>query len=88
MYWRLFADLATVAGDRRVELSGEPETVGDALEALLESRPELASRVRTETGEIEPHINVLLDGTNVSEDLDTPIDQDAELALFPPVSGG
>lgn len=88
MYWRLFADLATVAGDRQVKIPGEPDTVGDALDALLESYPALESRVRTESGGIKPHINVLLNGSNVSGELDTEVEPEDELALFPPVSGG
>ena len=90
MEWRLFADLADAAGDRRVTVDADGlETVGDALDALLESRPALRDRV-LEDGELADHVNVLRNGESVAvgEGLDTPVEPDDELALFPPVSGG
>lgn len=88
--WRLFADLADIAGDRRVsvEVGSEP-TVRDALEALLGSHPELSERVMAETGDLRDHINVLQNGEEVRREmLDTTVDAGDELALLPPVSGG
>jgi molybdopterin synthase sulfur carrier subunit len=90
MEWRLFADLADAAGDRRVTVEADGlETVGDALDALLETRPALRDRV-LEDGELADHINVLRNGKSVTagDGLDTAVDADDELALFPPVSGG
>ncbi|NIS37341.1 MAG: MoaD family protein [Actinobacteria bacterium] len=90
MEWRLFADLADAAGDRRIAVDPEGlETVEDALEALLEGRPALSERV-LEDGELADHVNVLLNGESVSTrgGLETPVEAGDELALFPPVSGG
>ncbi|MDZ7700697.1 MAG: ubiquitin-like small modifier protein 1 [Halobacteriales archaeon] len=90
MEWRLFADLADAAGDRRIGIDAEGlATVGDALDALLEDRPALADRV-LEDGELADHVNVLVNGESVSaaEGLETPVEAGDELALFPPVSGG
>jgi molybdopterin synthase sulfur carrier subunit len=89
--WKLFADLAERAGDSEfdVTVSASEPTARDALEALLESKPELEERVYTADGELEPHLNLLRNGENVSETgLATPVEADDELALFPPVSGG
>ena len=90
MEWRLFADLAEVAGDRRVEVDGEAETVGEALESLLDSYPDLRERVLDDSGHLADHVNLLRNGQSLgdAEGLDTPVDEDDELALFPPVSGG
>lgn len=92
MEWTLFADLADVAGDRTVAVSVDnPDpTVGDALEALLADRPDLAGRVLDDDGDLHEHVNVLVDGAEVRADegLDAPVDADADLALLPPVSGG
>ncbi|WP_336036311.1 ubiquitin-like small modifier protein 1 [Halobacterium yunchengense] len=91
MEWKLFADLAEVGGDRRVEVDVDPgETVGDALDALLDGRPALADRVLDDDGDVREHINVLRNGENVRrlDGMGTELDEGDELAIFPPVSGG
>jgi molybdopterin synthase sulfur carrier subunit len=91
MEWKLFADLAEVAGQKRVDVSVGPEaTVADAIDALLETQPALEDRVLDGDGTLADHINVLRNGENVfvGDGLDTPVAADDELAMFPPVSGG
>ncbi|MFB6194534.1 MAG: ubiquitin-like small modifier protein 1 [Haloplanus sp.] len=91
MQWKLFADLAEVAGDREVRVDVDSgATVGDALDELFESRPALRERVLDDAGNVADHINVLRNGENVHADdgLDTTLSDGDELALFPPVSGG
>lgn len=90
MEWKLFADLAEVAGDRVVAVEAEPgDTVGDALDALLDAHPDLRGRV-IEDGEVADHINVLRNGRSVRHDdgMNATLESGDELALFPPVSGG
>ncbi|SEO25092.1 molybdopterin synthase sulfur carrier subunit [Halogranum amylolyticum] len=91
MEWKLFADLAELAGDRHVSVAVDDDaTVGDALDSLLAAHPALADRVLDDDGDLRDHINVLRNGENVfSEDgLATTLETGDELALFPPVSGG
>jgi sulfur-carrier protein len=92
MEWKLFADLAELAGGKRIAVDAGPgDTVGEALEALLESHPALEQRVLDEDGELEDHINLLRNGSNVFTQeggLGTELEAGDELALFPPVSGG
>jgi len=90
MEWTLFADLRDAAGDRHVEVEAAPgATVGEALEALLDARPALRERVTEEDGTLATHVNVYRNGGAVDpEDFDDAIEEDDELALFPPVSGG
>jgi molybdopterin synthase sulfur carrier subunit len=92
MEWKLFADLAEVAGDRHVEVALDDDaTVEDAFEALLADRPALRDRVLDENGDLREHINVLCNGRNVfseEEGWETTLSAGDELALFPPVSGG
>lgn len=91
MEWKLFADLAEIAGDRHVSVDVDAgATVGDALDALLADHPALAERVLDDDGDLRDHINVLCNGENVftEEGLETVLDAGDELALFPPVSGG
>jgi Molybdopterin converting factor, small subunit len=96
--WRLFADVAEVAGTREesIEISTDASaTVGDALDELLRDRPALANRVlidaeteaeaKAET-ELATDINLLQNGSAATCD-DQLTDGD-ELALFPPVTGG
>ena len=91
MQWKLFADLAEIAGDRVIEVDSDPgDTVGDAFDALLAAHPDLRDRVLDADGDIAEHINVLRNGESVhaADGLDTELDAGDELALFPPVSGG
>ncbi|GAA0645769.1 ubiquitin-like small modifier protein 1 [Salarchaeum japonicum] len=85
--WKLFADLAEVAGDGHVAVTVETPTVGAALDALLADRPALEDRVLDDDGRLHDHINVLRNGAPV-DDLDATVEDGDELALFPPVSGG
>lgn len=91
MRWKLFADLAERAGVSEVEVSvatDEP-TADDALRALFAKHPALEDRVCTADGELKTHLNLLQNGQNVTDSgLTTPVKNDDELALYPPVSGG
>lgn len=87
MQWRLFADLREQAGTDTVELQANVMTVQAALDELLSQHEELEARVLDEDGNVQDHINILVNGESIS-DLDTQINADDELALFPPVSGG
>lgn len=86
MEWKLFADLAEVAGERRIEADGGV-TAAEALEGLLASRPGLRERVLDDDGELSDHLTLLRDGEPVA-DLSVTVEEDDELALMPPVSGG
>jgi molybdopterin synthase sulfur carrier subunit len=86
MQWKLFADLAEAADGRTVEVEADADTVGDALDALLDARPALHGRVLTEDGDLQDHVNLLRNGEAVNTD--APVEKGDELALFPPVSGG
>jgi molybdopterin synthase sulfur carrier subunit len=88
--WKLFADLAEVAGERHLEVETEAETAGEALDALLDTHPALADRVLSESGGLADHVSLLRNGEDVdgARGLATPVSPDDDLALLPPVSGG
>jgi molybdopterin synthase sulfur carrier subunit len=92
MQWKLFANLAEVAGDREVSVDvDDGATVGDALDALFAAHPDLESEVLDDDGSVYDHVNLLHNGSNPfveGDGLETPVAADDELALFPPVSGG
>jgi molybdopterin synthase sulfur carrier subunit len=91
MQWKLFADLAEVAGTDTAPVDPDATTVGEALDALLAERPALADRVRDDDGTVYEHVNVLRNGVDLTAmevGLDAELEAGDELALFPPVSGG
>jgi molybdopterin synthase sulfur carrier subunit len=94
MEWKLFANLAEAAGDRRIDVDldvSQGATVGDALSALLDRCPGLEPEILDDEGELREHIQLLRNGRDpfvTASGLETDLDEDDELALFPPVSGG
>ena len=93
MRWKLFATLGEAAGENELDVAAETDdpTVRDALDALLSDRPALEAEVLDENGDLRSHIRLLHEGTDPFQGGDgweTPVSEDDELALFPPVSGG
>lgn len=92
MQWKLFANLAEATGSKTVSVDVDGDaTVADALDALVAAHPALADRVLDEEGRLHDHVNVLRNGENVfatGDGLETAVDDEDELAMFPPVSGG
>ena len=84
--WRLFADLAEVAGGREHAVSVESDgTVADAIDALLVESTALESRILD--GEaLADDVNLMRNGSPAAP-ADAVADGD-ELAMFPPVTGG
>lgn len=83
--------LRPFAGGRdRIEIAAAPATAADALAALWDVCPALRDRVETEEGEIREHVNVFVGRENVryTGGLATPIGSDAEISIFPAISGG
>jgi len=93
MRWKLFATLAETAGENVVEVPVEsPEpTLRDAFDALLDTYPELEGQTVDDDGTLQDHIRLLRDGEDpfrAADGWETDLSETAELALFPPVSGG
>jgi len=88
---RAFATLRDVIGAREMALSLAPgETLGDLLENLCEAYPGLRQHLFDAAGRTKPHIIILKNGRNIAslQQLETLIDEDDVIALFPPVAGG
>jgi sulfur-carrier protein len=79
-----------VGGRGRVPLSGAPETLGAALAALVAAHPGLRDRIQDERGVVRTHVNVFVDGRSIRDTggLATPLAADAQIRVFPAVSGG
>ena len=84
--WRLFADLAEVAGGREHAVSVDGDgTIDDAIAALVMECDGLEDRI-LDGGSIADDVNLMRNGTPAS--LTDSIDDGDELAMFPPVTGG
>ena len=73
-----------------VDVAKDPAALRDALEALWEAAPGVRDRVVTEQGEVRQHVNVFIgtESCRWTGGLETPIASDAEIAIFPAISGG
>ena len=84
--WRLFADLAEVAGGREHTVAVDSDgTVGDALDALVADTAGLRDRV-FEGETLVDDVNLMRNGSPTSPG--ESVDDGDELAMFPPVTGG
>jgi len=81
---KLYANLRKLAETKELSVTGA--TVWAALNELIQRNPPLAE-VILEDGRLRPHIVVTLNGHNVT-DLNTVVDEQDILAVFPPVAGG
>jgi MoaD family protein len=81
---KLFANLRKVAGAREIIIKGM--SVGEVLSELIQQHPELDAYL-TKNGQIRPYIIITVNG-QTTLDLDTPILEPDEIAIFPPIAGG
>ena len=65
-------------------------SVEAVLDALLAEHPALRDRVFDEQGAVRPHVNLFVNGESVrfTGGLKTPVEDGAEVAILPAVSGG
>jgi molybdopterin synthase sulfur carrier subunit len=87
---KLYANLRTIAGGKSVTLERPAATVGAALEELTGRFPDLAAALLADDGAVRPFVAVMVNGRDIRHlgGLDTPIEGDAVLDIFPPVAGG
>ncbi len=84
---KLFANLREFTGTKELEIEGG--TVRDVLQKLCGKFPGFEKMI-FDGERINPYMNVFLNGKNVLEHggLETKLNRDDEIAIFPPVSGG
>jgi molybdopterin synthase sulfur carrier subunit len=86
---RFFATFREAVGTKTITREYDADTVGDVLVALESEFEGLAGEI-LENGSVRPQVNVLLNGRDVEHEsgVETPIDPDDTLSIFPPVAGG
>ena len=88
---RAFATLREVIGSRETAFAVPPgATVRGLLGKLCGTYPGLRGHLFDSAGRLKPHIIILKNGRNVASlrQLETPINEDDVIALFPPIAGG
>ena len=88
---RLFATLRQLVGMGEIEMAlHDGDTVGSVLARLVVAHPVLGERVFDEDGNLETSINVFINRRSIRflDSLNTCLNEDDELAIFPPVAGG
>src|SRR3989304_7783996 len=89
---RLYATLRPrAAGEDAVDVPWSPgDTIADVIRELLRRKPGLQGHILDDEGHLLPHVNVFLNGRDIRHlsGLETRVDGDAELFIFPPLAGG
>ncbi len=84
---KLFANFREFAGTK--ELVVEGCTAIEIIESICNEFPGF-DKLILKNGELQPYINIFLNGKDIfkSGGMDAVLQNDDELAIFPPVSGG
>lgn len=89
--FRVFASLREIidAGEKTLILP-KGESIRGLLENLCNTYPRLRALLFDNAGQMKPYVIVLKNGRNIGSlhQLDTIIDEDDIIAIFPPVAGG
>lgn len=83
-------ELADGLGELVVPVGGEAALLRTVLDAAVVTRPQLAARLRDETGALRRHVNVFVDGQDARRNggLDLLVGPDAVVHILPSVAGG
>ena len=88
---RLSASLRSLAGAKEVQVRLSPgATVRDLLQTLTHTHPALAAFVLAPDGGVSDGVQLIVHGRHIEflQGLDTPIGQQDDLLLIPPLAGG
>lgn len=76
------------AGKEIVDVEGA--TVGEALQQLGESHPELKAKIFSENGEVRRFVNIFANDEDIrfQERLETPLNEGDQVSIVPAIAGG
>ena len=89
--FRAFASLREIIDtDEKTLILPQGEKIKGLLESLCNTYPRLRAHLFDPTGQIKPYFIILKNGRNIVslQQLDTVIDENDVIAVFPPVAGG
>jgi molybdopterin synthase sulfur carrier subunit len=81
---KLFANLRKIAGVKEISIEGA--SIGAILSGLVKQHPALEAHL-VENGKIRPHVLITVNG-QINLDAQTPVTEEDEIAIFPPIAGG
>lgn len=84
---KLFGGLRQKAGRAEQEVSGV--TIREAIEHLCENNESLRAAI-FDGDMLRPHVRVMVNGHDCElvQGLETPVSEDDQIAVFPPIAGG
>lgn len=87
---KLYATLRSLVGSKSVIIQRDAGTVGVVLEELTEVYPDLRGAIFDEPEVVRPFVAIMVNGRDIRHlnGLDTVIDKDATVDIFPPIAGG
>ena len=91
MQLRVYATLRDLVGGSVIEVDVPQVTdVRHVLQQAAAAYPQLGAKLWDEDGRLNRSINVLVNGRSIQflAGLETPVQSDDNLSLFPPVGGG
>jgi len=73
-----------------VPVKGGTASLRSVLDTAVDARPQLAARIRDETGALRRHVNLFVDGQDIRRlgGLDVPVGSGAVIHILPSVAGG
>ena len=74
----------------QIEVTVDGQTVGDAMEQLVQKYPTLRPHLYNGDGQLRPFVNLFVGENNVRDlqGLATPLDPQARILLVPSIAGG
>ena len=90
MQIRFYATLRPLVGGRSVDLSDPPDTVKGILERLACEYQGLHDQLFDGDGAVRRFVAIMVDGRDIRhiDGLDSRVNPESELDIFPPVAGG
>lgn len=92
MHVNFYATLREIVGGKSAEFTLPPgSTVRDVVHEMIRSYPRLGPELLNADGELYRHVHIFRNGRDImhlEHGLDTPLEEDEVLGVFPAVGGG